>query len=97
MGLKKKQFTVIRAAKMQVKKGAVAGIFRGTAGGALSLRLAIVDGEQQRIALTIHKTFSDSVNSHIASGLCFQPASFTPLRLPLHAPAPNFGSTTPHF
>jgi len=82
---------------MQVKTEAVAGIFRGTAGGAFSLRLAIVDGEQQRIALTIHKTFSDSVNSHIASGLRFQPASFTPLRLPLHAPAPNFGSTTPHF
>ncbi len=82
---------------MKVYEETILGIFRGTAGGALSLRLAIVDGEQQRIALTIHKTFSDSVNSHIASGLCFQPASFTPLRLPQHAPAPNFGSTTPHF
>jgi hypothetical protein len=56
----------------------------------------ILDGEQQRVAVPGHSTFSDGVNTHIAAGLSFQPTSLATTHLSQHAPAPYFCSTALH-
>jgi len=56
-----------------------------------------VDGKQQRVTLFINLALSDGMNTHITARLTFQPTSFAPLRLTLHSPATDLGSTTPHF
>lgn len=49
------------------------------------------------MTLTVDNIFSNRVNTHVASGLCFQPARFTTLSLAHHTPASNFRSTTSHW
>jgi hypothetical protein len=56
----------------------------------------ILNGEQQRIAMTVHTAFSDGVDTHITAGLCFQPTRFATTCLSQHAPAPYFCSTALH-
>jgi hypothetical protein len=56
-----------------------------------------VNGKQQRVTLLIDLALSDDVNAHITTRLTFQPTRFAPLRLTLHSPASDLGSTTPHF
>lgn len=71
--------------------------FRAPQNGALLFSLSVMNGKQQSITLAIDSAFADSVNTHVASRLRFQPARLSPLRLPQHTPASNFRSTTPHF
>jgi len=40
-----------------------------------------VNGEQQRIAMTVQTAFSDSVDTHITAGLSLQPTRFTTTNL----------------
>jgi hypothetical protein len=55
-----------------------------------------LNGEQQRISLTVHTAFSNGVDTHIAAGLCFQPTRFASAALSQHAPAPYFSFTALH-